>query len=307
MKTKLILLYILCVFFESYGQDEICKPAFDFFVQYDNCRDITLSKNKNEIYFTLQNSNEEISRIVFCKKIKGKWTQPELVSFSSNHRDIEPFLANNDLRLYFASNRPLNDSITKSKDYDIWYVERADTNQNWSKPINLGTPVNSNKDEFYPSIADNGNLYFTSENENSLGKDDIFVSHFENNTYSQPENLGIAINSAGYEFNAYIAPDEAFIIFTGYNRKEGFGSGDLYISYKNKEGIWQTATNLGDKVNSSAMDYCPFYDSSSNQLFFTSKRSSVTNKAFQSITEFEIEINQYQNGHSRIYQCNLKL
>ena len=285
MRIPLTILCWLFFYSKSHGQNPTCVPAFDFLIQFNNCRDFALSSNKDEVYFTLQNANEEVSRIAYSKKSKGQWTKPQLVSFTSHHRDIEPFLAHNDLRLYFASNRPLQDSLTKSKDYDIWYVERKSVQESWSKPINLGFPINSTKDEFYPSVALNGNLYFTSENENSLGKDDIFVCRYENNTYSQPENLGAAINSTGYEFNAFIAPDESFLLFTAYKREEGLGSGDLYISYKDKQGNWQTATNLGNKVNSSAMDYCPFYDTHSNTLYFTSKRSLVTNKPFKSIDE----------------------
>lgn len=307
MRIPLTILCWLFFYSKSYAQNPTCVPAFDFLIQFNNCRDFALSSNNDEVYFTLQNANEEVSRIAYSKKRKGQWTKPQLVSFTSNHRDIEPFLAHNDLRLYFASNRPLQDSLSKSKDYDIWYVERKSVKESWSKPINLGFPINSTKDEFYPSVALNGNLYFTSENENSLGKDDIFVCRYENNTYTQPENLGAAINSTGYEFNAFIAPDESFILFTAYKREEGSGSGDLYISYKDKQGNWQTATNLGTKINSSAMDYCPFYDTRSSTLYFTSKRSLVTNKPFKSIDEFEQEINQYENGFSRIYKCNLKL
>ena len=307
MRIPLTILCWLFFYSKSYAQNPTCVPAFDFLIQFNNCRDFALSSNNDEVYFTLQNANEEVSRIAYSKKRKGQWTKPQLVSFTSNHRDIEPFLAHNDLRLYFASNRPLQDSLSKSKDYDIWYVERKSVKESWSKPINLGFPINSTKDEFYPSVALNGNLYFTSENENSLGKDDIFVCRYENNTYTQPENLGAAINSTGYEFNAFIAPDESFILFTAYKREEGSGSGDLYISYKDKQGNWQTATNLGTKINSSAMDYCAFYDTRSSTLYFTSKRSLVTNKPFKSIDEFEQEINQYENGFSRIYKCNLKL
>ena len=263
MRTKLLFLVFFCSLLLSYGQKENYLPAFDFLKQYTNCRDIAISKDNEEIYFTLQSPNEEVSRILYSKKIKNKWSKPQLVSFTSNHRDIEPFLTSDDLRLYFSSNRPLNDSIIKSKDYDIWYVERKSRNASWSKPINLGLPINTEKDEFYPSIAKNGNLYFTSENEKSLGKDDIFVSYWTNNSYSEPKNLGEAINSEGYEFNAFIAPNEDFLLFTGYNRKDGLGSGDLYISYRNKEGNWEKASNLGAKINSSAMDYCPFYEEKS--------------------------------------------
>ncbi len=307
MKTKFLFLLFFCSLFDSHGQEENYLPAFDFLNHYTNCRDIAISKDNKEIYFTLQSPNGEVSRILYSKKIKNKWSKPQLTPFSSSHGDIEPFLTNDDLRLYFASNRPLNDSIPKSKDYDIWYVARKNRNESWSKPINLGLPINTDKDEFYPSIAKNGNLYFTSENEKALGKDDIFVSYWKNNLFTEPENLGEAINSEGYEFNAFIDSNEKFLLFSGYNRKDGLGSGDLYISYKNKEGNWEKAINLGNKINSPAMDYCPFYDEKTEILYFTSKRNAIINQPFKTIEDFEKEINQYENGFSRIYKFNIKL
>ncbi|MVO07634.1 hypothetical protein GOQ30_00480 [Flavobacterium sp. TP390] len=306
MKT-IYFWFVLLTFANGISQNETVVPAFDFLIQFTNCRDFTLSKSQDELYFTIQNTTEEISQIVCSKKIKNKWTTPELVSFSSEHRDIEPFLSADGLRLYFSSNRPLENTSNQSKDYDIWYVERKNTKEKWSHPINIGTPVNTVKDEFYPSVALNGNLYFTSENDKSLGKDDIFVSRWENNAFTNPENLGPSINSTGYEFNAFIAPDESFLIFTGYKREDGLGSGDLYISYKNKLDVWEKATSLGSKINSSAMDYCPFYDSLTQTLYFTSKRNRATNQSFLNLETFLKEINQYENGSSRIYKCNLKL
>lgn len=282
-------------------------PAFDFLKKYINTRDLALSSTQDEVYFTVQNTNEEVSVIAFSKKENKKWSEPKLINFSGKHRDIEPFLSSDGLKLYFSSNRPLHDSISKSKDYDIWYVERVNLKNDWSAPKNLGAPVNTSNNEFYPSLAKNGNLYFTSDGLKSLGKDDIFFSKWENNTYSEPTTLGLNINSAGYEFNSFVSPDEKFLIFTGYNRTEGLGSGDLYISYKDKNGEWEKAKNMGSEINSPLMDYCPFYDAKTQTLYFTSKRNTTSNLGFKTMEELENEINKYENGFSRIYKYILKL
>lgn len=283
------------------------EPAFDFLKKYINTRDLALSSTQDEVYFTIQNTNEEVSVIAFSKKVNKKWSEPKLINFTGKHRDIEPFLSADGLKLYFSSNRPLDNSISESKDYDIWYVERANLKSDWSAPKNLGSPVNTANNEFYPSLTKTGNLYFTSDGSKSLGKDDIFFSKWENNKYSEPITLGLNINSAGYEFNAFVSPDENFLIFTGYNRPEGLGSGDLFISYKDKNGEWEKAKNMGAEVNSTLMDYCPFYDAKTETLYFTSKRNSVSNLGFKTIEELEKEINKYENGLSRIYKFKIKL
>jgi Tol biopolymer transport system component len=303
--SYLILLFISVIGFSQTQTKP--DPAFDFLKKYMNTRDLALSSTQDEVYFTVQNTNEEVSVIAFSKKENKKWSEPKLINFTSKFRDIEPFLSSDGLKLYFSSNRPLHDSVSKPKDYDIWYVERLNLKSDWSAPKNLGAPVNTSNNEFYPSLAKNGNLYFTSDGSKSLGKDDVFFSKWENNNYSEPTTLGLNINSAGYEFNAFVSPDEKFLIFTGYNRTEGLGSGDLHISYKDKNGEWEKAKNMGTEVNSPLMDYCPFYDFKTETLYFTSKRNSVSNLGFKTIKEFETEINKYENGLSRIYKLKIKL
>ncbi len=300
--------FLLFVTIFGFSQEQ-AKPvaAFDFLKKYINTRDLALSQNQEEVYFTVQNTNEEVSVIAFSQKVNKKWSEPKLINFTGKHRDIEPFLSSNGLKLYFSSNRPMHDSISKPKDYDIWYVERQNLKSEWSAPKNLGLPVNTTNNEFYPSLTNSGNLYFTSDGSKSLGKDDIFFSKWENNKYSEPKTLGLNINSVGYEFNAFVSPDEKFLIFTGYNRAEGLGSGDLFISYIDKNGEWEKAKNMGAEVNSTLMDYCPFYDAKTQTLYFTSKRNSVSNLGFKTMEELEKEINKYENGLSRIYKYSIKL
>lgn len=278
------------------------QPALPTLSDFQHVRDFTMNANQTEAYFTVQSPNEEIAVIVRIAFVNSVWTPPEMVPFTGKFRDIEPFLSPDGKRLYFSSNRPLNALDTTIKDYDIWYVERTDNPSNWSEPINLGKPINSTSNEFYPSLATNGNLYFTSDAGALLNKDDIYFSEFKKGKYQNPIPLDQNINSTGYEFNAYISPDERFLIYTAYGRKEGFGSGDLYISYRTEKGNWDKALNMGEAVNSKAMDYCPFVDLKTNTLYFTSKRSSIKPSEFKSISEFLKVANQYENGLSRLYK-----
>ncbi len=202
-------------------------------------RDIAISSEGDEIYFSVQSYVDEVSFIASAKKENNVWSNPEIVSFSGKYFDIEPFLSADGLKLYFASNRPLDNAETKTKDFDIWYVERENKNAEWSNPINLGEPINSSANEFYPSIADNNNFYFTCDERTTKGKDDIFVSMWVDGKYTEPVSLSDSINSDGYEFNAFVAPDESYIIFTAYQREGGFGSGDLYMSYKVSDAFGQ--------------------------------------------------------------------
>lgn len=301
-----LLIFLTSVIYAQGTPAEAFLP--EIFSRFPNVRDVAISSEGNEDYFSVQSYQDEVSVIAYIKKINDVWSNPAIASFSGKYFDIEPFLSSDGLRLYFSSNRPMNESENEAKDFDIWYVQRESKNSDWSSPTNLGEPINSPANEFYPSIANNNNFYFTCDERGTKGKDDIFFSKWENGKYSEPISLSDSINSDGYEFNAFIAPDESYIIFTAYQREDGFGSGDLYISYKTSDGLWTKAQNLGVEINSAKMDYCPFVDTKTNNLYFTSKRSEVNNlnEGYSSLPEFLNDMNKYENGLSRIYKATLK-
>ena len=300
-----LILFSLTVF----AQKNTVLPFLpEIFSRFPNVRDIAISPGGDEMYFSVQSYVDEVSVIAYIKKENNNWSNPQIADFSGKYFDIEPFLSSDGLKLFFVSNRPLAGKDDKPKDFDIWYVQRENNNSEWSSPTNVGEPINSNKNEFYPSIAENNNFYFTCDERGTKGKDDIFFSKWENGKYSEPVSLSDSINSEGYEFNAFIAPDESYIIFTAYQREDGFGSGDLYISYKTSGGGWTKARNLGVEINSAKMDYCPFVNTKTNTLYFTSKRSEVNNLngGYSSLPEFLNDMKKYENGLSRIYKTSLK-
>ncbi|WP_428740929.1 TolB family protein [Tenacibaculum sp.] len=297
---KLSLLFLL---FSCFCFAQEYKPFMpELFQGLPNVRDFSMNKNHDEFYFTVESYLKEFSFIAYSKKIDGKWQKPKVANFSGQHKDLEPFLSPDGLQLFFASNRKDNISGEIKKDMDIWYVTRKSSSGDWSEPINIGNNVNTTADEFYPSVTEKGDLFFTAEYENSKGKEDIYVSRLVNGVYTKPTPLSAGVNSEKYEFNAFVAPDESFIIFTSYGRKNDLGRGDLYISKKDKNNQWQPAIHL-TKVNSNKLDYCPFVDMSANTLYFTTSISSIAKSLPKKMIMNEIinYINQNPNGLSRIY------
>lgn len=306
MKTVLFLLAILASQANSWGQDSV-QPLFDSFSDFPKIRDFALSSNQNEAYITVQSPLEEVSVLVSLSKVNKQWTKSEILAFSGKYKDLEPFLSPDNLRLYFASNRPKDNSSDESGDFDIWYVERETLSAPWGTPINIGPSINSEHNEFYPSLSANKNIYFTSDRPGSIGKDDLYFSQWENNEYTAAFSLGDSVNTEGFEFNTYVSPDESYLIFSGYNREDGVGSGDLYISYRDEKNQWSKAKNMGNGINSRYMDYCPFVDNGTMTLYFTSRRSAVTSDhTLQSMDDLIKEINQTENGKSTIYSVSIK-
>lgn len=304
---RYILIFLMLV--NSYSiesQNEVSPFIPEIVKKFPNVRDITISPNGDEIMFTAQNIMGTISTIIHVKKDHDGFKNPKVASFSGKFFDLEPFFSHDGLKLYFVSTRPLDGSINKAKDFDIWYVERQTISSNWSEAKNMGNPINTEHGEFYPSIAKNGNFYFTRDNPKLKRKDDIYLSKYINGILTEPKALPNIINSDGYEYNAFISPDESFLIYGCYNRKDGLGSGDLYISFNTKDG-WTEAKNLGNKINSTKMDYCPFVDFKTNTLYYTSKQDN-SKTAFKNPLTIETllnEFNKYDNGLSRLYKIKL--
>ena len=262
-------------------------------------RDFAMSPDGQEIYYTVQSPQGLFQTIVFIKKGRdGKWSDPEIVPFAGHYSDLEPAFSSDGKTLFFASNRPT--SGTDVKDFDIWKVEK--TKNSWSAPINLGNTVNTEKDEFYPSVTKSGNLYFTASYKNGVGKEDIFVSSWKDGNYQAAQPLDTMINSSLYEFNAFVTPEEDVIIFTGYGRKDDLGKGDLYMSLKGPNGKWQKAKNL-KSINSSKLDYCPSISPDGKMLFFTSERINIQN-VYKETPKYKDLIKGFdkpQNGGGDIY------
>ena len=302
MKKIITLAIVFASLTLSYGQQNVKAILTDVFNDFPNVRDISISSNGNELYFTAQSIKQDFSAIMISNKRDNEWSIPKIVSFSGQYKDLEPFLSHNGLIMYFASNRPVKGVESDKLNFDIWKVQRFSSTDKWLEPINLGSKVNTLGDEFYPSVADNENLYFTASFKNGKGKEDIYVSEFKNGDYLLPISLPQAINSEGYEFNAYVAPDEKYLIFTGYRREGGLGRGDLYISKKNEQGEWGSATHLQIGINSTGIDYCPFVQN--GLLYFTSDRSAIKPNYGNRLSTNQLlkEFNKTENGKSRIYQ-----
>ncbi len=137
-----------------------------------------------------------------------------------------PSVSGNGKRLFFSSNM---ENGKGGRDlYVSHYVSRSRT---WGEPVNLGDKINTEGDESFPFMYKNEKLYFASTGHNSLGGYDIFVSEWDGENWSEPENLKYPINSPSDDFG---------IVFTENGNQGHFstnrgGSGDNIYSFFLKE------------------------------------------------------------------------
>ena len=227
------------------------------------------NKAKNEFYFAIESAGK--STIKFTKYQNGNWSDPKTIISDTTHSYNDPFLSNDESRLYYISDKPRNklDTIT---DYDIWYSER--TTDKWSEPINAGTTINTNANEYYISFTNDQAMYFASNKGKSSERQhdfDIYKSEYVNGNFQEPQKLSDSINSKRYEADVFISPDESYIIYCSA-RKDGLGKGDLYISFKDVNGNWKQSVNMGSPINSKEHELCPFVTKDGKYLFYTSNQ-----------------------------------
>jgi len=219
-----------------------------------------------EFYFAVSTGRMKWKFMVM-KQGKEGWVRPQNASFSGRWSDVDLFISPDGRKLYFSSNRPAGGQGEAKKDFDIWAAERA--GEGWSEPVNLGPPVNSDADEFYPAVDEKGTLYFQSQRDDSRGARDIYSAGLENGRYREVKNVGDGVNGPGSESDAYISPDGHLLIFSS-NRTGGRGQGDLYISFR-QDGSWTQARNMGPAINTPQHENCPMLSPDGRFLFFTRK------------------------------------
>ena len=250
-----------------------------------------------EVLFSVQ-VGEMKWAMVMMKVEAGKWTPPEIAPFSGEFGGVDPFLSPDGQTVYFCSNRPRSGAGEAEPDYDIWSVTRNETG--WSEPVNLGPPINSETHEFYPSLTAEGTMYFQSRREGGLGLSDIYRSRLVDGQYQEPELLPEPINSAGFEGDTLIAPDESYLIVSTVRPPGANEASDLYISFPTGDGSWSPLLNMGDRVNGPRGENCQILSPCGRYLFYTSRQLAPrgTPGTYQEILD---NFNSPRNGMGDIY------
>lgn len=180
---------------------------------------------------------------------KGKWTKPEVVSFSGKGTtelyDDVPFVTPDNKRLYFTSQRPLDSGSNKE---NIWYVERTDSG--WGEPKPVTPEVNAFTLHWQVSVSNSGTLYF-SGGSSSTGRG-IFYSRIVNGEHIKPEKVNLPDEGGGT--CPFISPDETYLTFARVVE----GRPIPYISFKSENGEWMEPINLEKYLgNSNCMVVTP--------------------------------------------------
>lgn len=223
------------------------------------------SSDRSEFYYGVEINGKAETRMM--KFENGKWSAPVQLLVHNVYSYNDPFLTPDNKKLFFISDQPL-DGTGPKKDYDIWYIERDGTK--WSSPRNAGDNINTDKNEYYISFTKSGKMYFSSNGKDEKDSHDIYSSELHDGEFQPAVNLGASVNTNEYEADVFVAPDESYIVFAA-NRQGGLGSGDLYVSFRAKEGSWTPAKSLGNTINTETDDFCPYVTPDGKYLLYASR------------------------------------
>lgn len=177
--------------------------------------------NGSTMYFT--KCRQEKSKNLGCKIYKSRkssegWGQPEIVELTkdSSINIGHPAISKDELTMYFVSDSLPNQKGKGGK--DIWKVTRAKASAQWSKPVNLGNNINTEGDEVFPFLRDDGTLFFASNGHPGMGGYDIFKATNKESVWTV-ENMGVPINSEKSDYGITFYEDKEFGYFTSTRKQ----------------------------------------------------------------------------------------
>ena len=193
-----------------------------------------------EFYFIRDGKEGEKQEFVVYQKKNNRWKESVI-----SPRVGQPFIAPDGKTMYLGRR----------------YMER--TEAGWSAVKSLGSPFDSMPIMRLTASA-KGTYFFDEFKSDFTGS--IRYSRLVDGKREEPKLLSKKING-GKSFHPFIAADESYLIFDG-KREGGYGDSDLYISFKQQDGSWGAALNLGDKINTASWEAAASVTPDGKYLFF---------------------------------------
>ena len=236
----------------------------------------SLTADGQKLVFTRRLNGQE--DLVMSELLNGKWSVAKsLANINTINNEGAHSISFDGKSLFFtACNRA--DAIGRC---DI-YASFLD-GDDWSKPVNVGAPVNSPFWESQPVLAPDGKtLYFSSDRPGGHGGKDIYYAQWSSGSWSDPINLGPEINTPYDEEAPFIHADGTSFYFIS-DGHPGLGASDIFYSKRDPDG-WAKPENVGYPINSREKE-SRLHVSISGNIGFLAREE--------------------QDGHSDIYQVEL--
>ncbi|MFD2822782.1 OmpA family protein [Lacinutrix iliipiscaria] len=253
---------------------------------------VTFSPDSKTMYFSRESffenefekdsiSNTKFSVLHLYKaSLDGDtWRNVEPLHLNSpNYSVSNPSMSADGKTLYFQSDMPGGYGL-----FDIYKVS-VNADGTVGEPQNLGQKINTEGNERFAYLSDNGTLYFSSDGHLGLGGLDVFFSREVDGKMTPVRNVGVPVNSNADDF-AFSLNEESGEGFVSSNREGGLGSDDIYAIKKLQPlcDVLIVATITDNKTGEPLADASTtLYDSEGNKL--ASKMSDA-----EGIVEYMVE------------------
>jgi outer membrane protein OmpA-like peptidoglycan-associated protein len=202
-------------------QDSVFGAAEPYATQLEAKTDIgspCLSPDGNTLYYTrwFMRKGKQQMEIAIATKRKGEWQAKESLGFCSRkYSCCYPFLSPDGDRMYFSS-----DMEGGFGGMDLYVSER--NGKHWTHPVNLGSAINSAKNEIYPRMLSNNQLWFSSDGRSAYGDFDLFyTTKNEDGSWTPVIHPGAPYNSAYCDYSIVDTSDPTVFLFVSDREDQG--------------------------------------------------------------------------------------
>ena len=239
---------------------------------------VAMTRDGETLYFMRSDFGEKDDTILVSHRQDGHWSRPEVASFSGQWHDSEPALSPDGKRLYFVSNRPVQPGEAPIRaemsgqhfaGTNLWHVER-EPDGHWGQPVHVDGALNDGDMIYNPSIAANGDIWFSAHRKDSGNAYQIYVARRTASGYAAPQRVQLG-DIMHNRMDPAIDPQERFLVFAG-NEGDALGSADLYIAFSQPDGSWSRPEHLPAGINSASLENAPSLGPHFGELFVSSNR-----------------------------------
>ncbi len=234
-------------------------------------RDVAMTPDGGVIYWGVVGGNYAWSTIMGSRQVEGRWTEPEVAACCRDLRymELEPHITPDGEHFLWLSSRPGGAQETPGGQ-DIWAMDRV--GEGWGEPSPLPAPVNTTDSEYFPSATRDGTLYFTRSPAGG-GENRVYRSRKVDGAYQEPELLPPQVNGGLTRYNAFVDPDERYLILGVVGGPESRGGTDYVIVFRSPGDHWSEPVNLGSVVNTEdGFEYSPYVSPDGRFFFFMTAR-----------------------------------
>ena len=179
------------------------------------------------------------TEIYFFRQKKGAAPKNYVIRFADGAWQTAVEHATGDGEVFISNNGQLMHQGNKF---------RRRTETGWSEEHSLGPDFEQYE---IMRLTESAKGTFVFDEREETGR--LRYSRIDAGRRTAPLPFGENINSGKWTAHPFIAPDESYLIWDS-EREGGFGETDLYISFRQPDGSWGPAVNMGDTVNSKFED-----------------------------------------------------